>query len=174
MKDFDIEKLERKNIYHLPEDTFEKMQAAVFAQMTPVKKAPVFKLSWALAAAASLALIFGVTFIFDSDNETQTEVQTVAVKTDETPKTQSTEAYQTLQSDVEAADENTQTVANIDRNTYTQTTTNNVVKSASSATQISRKTAEQEMTEYLDSFTSAEIAEVSKNSSQDVYLDLYN
>ncbi|KQR95254.1 hypothetical protein ASG01_05240 [Chryseobacterium sp. Leaf180] len=173
MKDFDIENLERKNIYHLPENTFEKMQAGVFAQMKPVKKAPVFKLSWALAAAASLALIFGVTFIFNNGNETQKNIQSVAVKTDQNTKTQSTETYQTLQSDVAEAEQN-QTGANVDRQSYPQTASNTRRNNNQNAVQVSGKSAEQEMTEYLDSFSSSDIAEVSKNSSQDVYLDLYN
>jgi hypothetical protein len=33
---------------------------------------------------------------------------------------------------------------------------------------------ETRMNEYLDSFSNSEIAELASNSTQDVYLDLYN
>ncbi|MFC3160016.1 hypothetical protein ACFOEQ_17370 [Chryseobacterium arachidis] len=61
MNDFDLEKLERKNIYTIPENLFETVQENVMNKVLPAKKAPIFKLNWAYAAAASLALIFGAT-----------------------------------------------------------------------------------------------------------------
>ncbi len=71
MKEFDIEKLERKNIYTVPENLFENIQERVMNDIKPEQKAPapVFKLNWMYAAAASLALIFGVTFIINSNND---------------------------------------------------------------------------------------------------------
>jgi hypothetical protein len=63
MKEFDIEKLERKNIYTVPENLFENIQESVMNDIKTSKKAPVFKLNWMYAAAASLALIFGATYV---------------------------------------------------------------------------------------------------------------
>ncbi|GAA5091689.1 hypothetical protein GCM10023210_19520 [Chryseobacterium ginsengisoli] len=176
INDFDLEQLERKNIYTVPENLFETVQENVLNNVLPAKKkAPIFKLNWAYAAAASLALIFGATFVFNNENPNE-DVKQNTVNNHE-PKTESQIAYETLQSDLTSVDNNNQTVGSQDDNksiaqdnSTEKTTTeakNQTVKPVS-------KQNEVQMNEYLDSFSNSEITELASNSTQDVYLDLYN
>lgn len=176
LNDFDLEKLERKNIYTMPENVFEKVQGSVLNHvLAPKKKAPVFKLNWAYAAAASLALIFGATFVFNNENPEDGQ-QNYVVKNNE-PKTESQIAYETLQSDLTSVENNNQTVEDQGNNKSvaqndtaaktTAETKDQTVKSVS-------KQNEAQVNDYLDSFSNSEITELASNSNQDVYLDLYN
>lgn len=176
INDFDLEKLERKNIYAVPEKLFENIQENVLKNVLPAKKkAPIFKLNWAYAAAASLALIFGATFVFNNENSGGVQ-QKFAVNNNE-PKTESQIAYETLQSDLTSVENNDQkvenqpssnSVAQDDRTEkVTNETKNQTVKPVS-------KQNEAQINEYLDSFSNSEITELASNSTQDVYLDLYN
>ncbi|MEF9480259.1 hypothetical protein OWR28_23485 [Chryseobacterium sp. 1B4] len=115
MKEFDIEKLERKNIYTVPENLFENIQESVMNDIKTSKKAPVFKLNWMYAAAASLALIFGATYVFNSDNDSTEQIlnsKTTYVANNGEPKTESELAYETLKSDLTSVENNNQTVEN--------------------------------------------------------------
>jgi len=176
MNDFDLEKLERKNIYAVPDNLFETVQENVINSVMPVKKAPIFKLNWMYAAAASLALIFGATFVFNNTNDNIAE-QKYAVN-EQKPKTESQMAYETLESDLTSVENNNQTVrnqenkkavaANNDRaETVNDNEKNKTVKAVSTQ-------KEGQMNEYLDSFSTSEISELASNSTQDVYLDVYN
>ncbi|SDQ44281.1 hypothetical protein SAMN05421664_1619 [Chryseobacterium soldanellicola] len=176
MKDFDIEKLERKNIYRVPDNLFENIQEKVMNDVKANKKAPIFKLNWAYAAAASLALIFGATFVFNSIDRTKDKEgsqPTYAVNGQQS-KTESELAYETLKSDLTSVENNNQTVVNQEskNNTYTQVTDNKAEKKQT--VKPAAKKVETQMNEYLDSFSNSEISELASNSTQDVYLDLYN
>ncbi|MCT2408747.1 hypothetical protein NZD88_14455 [Chryseobacterium antibioticum] len=177
MKEFDIEKLERKNIYKVPDDLFENIQNSVMNEVKANKKAPVFKLNWMYAAAASLALIFGATYVFNSDNDPAKDgvnSKTYAVN-EKQPKTESERAYETLESDLTSVENNNQTVSNqISKAvSYTPKTGGNNV-TAQQPVKAGVKKEETKMNEYLDSFSNSEISELASNSTQDVYLDLYN
>lgn len=182
MKEFDLEKLERKNIYTAPENLFENIQERVMNDIKTEQKtpAPVFKLNWMYAAAASLALIFGVTFIYNSNNDSADKnlnsKQGYAINKGE-PATESELAYETLKNDLTSVENNNQTVVNQKNNTSfavkseeggeKETVSQKIVKPVT-------KKEETRMNEYLDSFSNSEIAELASNSTQDVYLDLYN
>lgn len=66
MKDFDIEKIKRENIFIVKENVFESMQAKVLAEVIPKKAGRIINLKWAYAAAAAIAMIFGFTFLNNS------------------------------------------------------------------------------------------------------------
>ncbi|AZB09414.1 hypothetical protein EG344_11570 [Chryseobacterium sp. G0162] len=182
MKEFDIEKLERKNIYTVPDNLFENIQERVMNDIKAEQKAPapVFKLNWMYAAAASLALIFGVTFIYNSNNDSADKElnskEAYAMHKGE-PQTEAELAYETLKGDLTSVENNNQTVVNQKNNTSLavkseggnekETVSQKVVKPVN-------KKEETRMNEYLDSFSNSEIAELASNSTQDVYLDLYN
>ena len=68
MKNLDIEKLERKNSYEVPNDFFTKMQENVLKETTHKKEARIFKLNWAYSAAAAVAVLFGITFFVNQNN----------------------------------------------------------------------------------------------------------
>lgn len=178
MKEFDLEKLERKNIYTVPDHLFENIQENVMNDIKTSKKAPVFKLNWMYAAAASLALIFGATYVFNSDNDsTENRLNSKMAYAKGEPKTESELAYETLKSDLTFVENNNQTIENQKNNTTYAVKSENVNEKTTGSPQPVRtvnKKEETRMNEYLDSFSNSEIAELASNSTQDVYLDLYN
>ncbi|WP_263601902.1 hypothetical protein [Chryseobacterium sp. PET-29] len=176
LNDFDLEKLERKNIYTVSENMYDDVQNHVINKVISRKQAPVFRLNWAYAVVASLALIFGATFVFTSDNEATKangdENVTYAVNE---PKTESEIAYETLQSDLTSVENNDQkVVAQNDNKSIAKKETGKQQKTEAQPVKSASKKQETQMNEYLDSFTSSEISELASNSTQDVYLDLYN
>lgn len=180
MRDFDIEKLERKNIYRMPDDLFETVQEKVMSEVKAGKQAPVFKLKWAYAAAASLALIFGATFVFNSYNETSESserTQTAYVADNTEKKTESQIAYETLKSDLTSVESNNQTHESEQSKRSLAKENKTEKASAGIKNQTAKplsKENEAQMNAFLDSFTNSEISELASNSTQDVYLDLYN
>ncbi|KQK27445.1 hypothetical protein AR438_02120 [Chryseobacterium aquaticum] len=178
MKGFDLEKLERKNIYKISDHLFENVQENVMSELSAKRKAPIFKLNWAYAAAASLALIFGSTFLYNSYSDSE-ENNTSAVNfasNNPEPKKESEIAYETLKSDLTSVEKNNQTIENQQINQQIKAVAYVPEKTEVKPQNIKKvsKKAEAQMTEYLDSFSSSEIAELANNSTQDVYLDLYN
>ncbi|WP_415324721.1 hypothetical protein [Chryseobacterium sp. MMS23-Vi53] len=176
VNDFDLEKLERKNIYTVPENLFQNVQENVLKNVLPVKKAPIIKLNWGYAVAASLALVFGVTFVFNSVNDTKPATsEGVYASNVQQPKTESEIAYETLKSDLTSVENNNQTVVNQDDNkTFARDNTTPQKEETKTVKPVSRKQEEAQVNEYLDSFSNSEITELASNSTQDVYLDLYN
>ena len=175
VNDFNLENLERKNIYKVPENLFENIQDNVLNEIKADKKAPIFKLNWGYAAAASLALIFGSTFLYNSYSDSKKDSTEVYVN-NTAPKKESEIAYETLQSDLTSLENDHQTTENQQPNLQVRTVAHVPQKTEEKPQTIkpvSKKT-EAQMTEYLDSFSNSEIAELANNSTQDVYLDLYN
>lgn len=174
---FDLEKLERKNIYIVPENMFENIQDSVLTGIKADKKAPIFKLNWGYAAAASLALIFGSTFLYNSFSDSNKDQDfTENYATNSTPKKESEIAYETLKSDLTSIENNDQTSDNQQINPQIRTVADIPQKTEAkpqTVKPVSKKT-EAQMAEYLDSFSNSEITELANNSTQDVYLDLYN
>lgn len=175
---FDLEKLERKNIYTVSENVFGNIQDHVVNKVLPRKKAPVFRINWAYAAAASLALIFGATFVFSNDdNSGKTEHTAAHAVKNPQPETESQMAYETLKSDLTSVENDHQNTESQKNSTSvaqnkTQVKTDNQ-KAAETGKTVSKQD-EAQMNEYLDSFSNSEISELASNSTQDVYLDLYN
>lgn len=177
MKEFDLEKLERKNIYKVPDDIFSTVQERVMNDVKANKKAPIFKLNWIYAVAASLALIFGITFVLSSDEVTKDSdnSEEIYAQNRQTPKMESEIAYETLKSDLTSVENNNQ-IAVYQVNEKPVNTQKNEIKNASrrqTVKAVSKKN-ETRINEYMDSFSNSEIAELANNSPQDVYLDLYN
>lgn len=180
MKEFDIENLERKNIYTVPDDIFKNIQDNVMNDIKTSKKAPVFKLNWMYAAAASLALIFGATYVFNSDSdsaEKRLNSKEGFAASKSKPKTDGELAYETLTSDLTSVENNNQTGENQKNNTtyaFKSDVENEKATASPKPVKAVIKKEENRMNEYLDSFSNSEIAELASNSTQDVYLDLYN
>jgi len=174
-KTFDLDNLERKNIYTIPENLFETVQGNVLQTIKAEKKAPIFKMNWGYAVAASVALIFGVTFVYNTTSEKAVNVvpDKIYAETKDVPEKESQMAYETLASDLTSVENNNQkTVNQVDIKPVVRQVAEN---SREVKTQKAVKAAtEVEMNEYLEALTSSEIAELAANSSQDVYLDLFN
>lgn len=199
MKNFDIEQLERKNIYKTPDNFFASMQENVLKQAVhaPVKeitrseaKIIPMKTNWLYAAAAALALLLGLGFFIRNINSTPDNNQLAANNTAvETLSAQSQNAGTTEPFTVEttqpgdAAMQDLTFEENSNQNiAQTETAVSNRVKAVASnvsttktsVTKTAKVNKEEPLEQILTSFTSAELAEMSKDAEMDVYLDLYN
>lgn len=168
---FDVENLDRKNIYKVPDHLFENIQNKVLTEIKVEKKAPIIKLNWAYAAAACLALVFGGSLVYNGISDAE-PVNTLA---EITPKKESQIAYETLQEDLTSVESSNQTADNQNTKPIVSNAVHSVqTKTKAKVVTASAKLTEKQMNEYLDSFTSSEIADLAVNGNQDVYLDLYN
>ena len=182
MKNLDIEKLERKNIYQAPEDFFEEMQAKVFKEITTVKKARIISMNWAYSAAAAIAIIFGVTFFVNSNGVEENVQNPIANVESSSPSGEvSADRSQISNNDLEEAgtinleDKRQQVVE--ERKIAAQpmaVVTPKTEKYIPESKKVSRGKAEIPMDQIISSFTSADLADLSRNTEQDIYLDLYN
>lgn len=186
MENFDIEKLSREMPYKIPNNTFETMQNNVLAKTLNKKQAPIYKLKWIYAAAAVILLIFGANFIINYDGKTNEELpnnQAVAkVETDNlqnnSTKIQATIPNEIEQNNAQTPNENKASTSNL---TLTEIPNQKINKTAQINTNLatSKKLninppADLQIDAVLDGFSSSEIASLSNNTEQDVYLDLYN
>ena len=184
MKNLDIEHLERKNIYKVPEESFfAEIQANVLKETAPKKETKTVKLNWMYAAAAAMAMVFGATFVINQNekaepqNLTATEISnqnTSIVNNSESiikPENEATIAYQTLNNDLTSIEVNypkeSETKVKVAENTETKSVATKNVQTAV-------QTPEVQVDQILSSFTSTELADLGKNAEQDIYLDLYN
>ena len=184
MKNLDIEHLERKNIYKVPDESFfTEIQAKVLQETAPKKETKTVKLNWMYAAAAAMAMVFGATFVIkqnekaEPQNLTATEIsnQNTSIVTNSEsiikPDSEAKIAYQTLNDDLTSIKVNdpkeSKTIINVAQNAETK-------RVASKNIQTAVQTPEVQVDQLLSSFTSTELADLGNNSEQDIYLDLYN
>lgn len=175
MKEFDLDKLERKTPYKVPENFFEEMQANVLKQTTnkEKKETKVFRLHFSAVTsiAAALALIFGFTFLWKTNQAyITTPTNTDSMVIVKTP-TEESNVFKnqdlTTVSEVHQVAKEIQKQADIINNTTTNTGTASNIKTPA-------KTADLNYDQLLNSLTDEELKELSKNSDQDIYLELFN
>ena len=182
MKNLDIEKIERKNIYKIPDNFFEEMQMKVLAEIAPKKEAKIIKMNWAYSAAAAIAMIFGITFFVtqkDKNSELAApkneivskgnDIVTHSNSVDE-PKKEAVVAYQTLEKDLTNVVASNQKESSAPK-TIIENNKNDVVVQKNTPTS---QNSEAQVDQILANFSSADLADLGKNVEQDVYLDLYN
>ncbi|WP_407406121.1 hypothetical protein [Chryseobacterium sp.] len=167
----DIDCIERKNIYKKSHNLFEEIQNNVLKEIKVEKKAPIFNLKWTYAVAASLALLFGSAYLYNT-NDTNGLYNAKAYAVTTNDKTESEVALETLENDLTSVENNNHKEENGSINTIASIPEKKEVKKI--ALKPVLKQTEAQMVEYLDSFTSSEIEDLATNSTQDVYLDLYN
>ncbi|SFI29882.1 hypothetical protein [Halpernia frigidisoli] len=183
MENLDIEKLSRKMPYKLPENTFETVQKNVLEKTLVKKEAPIFNLKWFYAAAAVILLIVGFNFFInsnnnvDSDNGSQLAKSTVVDQNSRnlTAASENQSLVQNMASDtnqsVETSDDLTsRKISHLNVKAESQNVaTATIVKQNKNSIP-----TEDKVDDVLDEFSSSEIASLSNNTEQDVYLDLYN
>ena len=179
MKNLDIEKLERKNSYEVPNDFFTKMQENVLKETTHKKEARIFKLNWAYSAAVAVAVLFGITFFVNQNNNDASNAKNTiannnssAVKStlsNNKVKTEEAVAYENFEQDLTSVIENDQK-----NEVAIVSTSKNDNQPAEVINKEAVKNSEIQVDQILANFTSAELADLGKNTEQDIYLDLYN
>ena len=179
MKNLDIEKLERKNIYTAPDHFFEDIQARVLQQTSTQKQAKVIKMNWAYAAAAAVAMIFGITVFFNQNGEENSAVgemqsmtsvnsSSTSLSEEGQPQKEATIAYQILEKDLTS-------VAPVNQKEDEGAIAVSTRKETSEEVQnkVNAPNPEVQVDQILANFTSAELADLGKNTEQDIYMDLY-
>lgn len=178
MKDFDIEKLKRENVFKTPDGFFENMQEKVLQETVPVSRGKIIKLNWAYSAAAAIALLVGVTVFVNSESKLgqQTFAQNASAAkdsatytlSDNKPQTEEAVALDILEKDLTSVQQNhpkeNKETSHVSRN----------ANLTDQQKQIKNPNPEVQVDQILASFTSAELADVGRNTEQDIYLDLYN
>lgn len=180
MKEFDIEKLKRENIFKTPDSFFEELQKKVLQETIPVKQGKLINLKWAYSAAAAIALLIGMSVLFNADptveNQLITRIEPVhsdyetntlsVVK----PESKEHEALHILEEDLTL-------VAEIHQKQHTEHSNLSVNKTVDVENEKEYRknpTPEVQVDQILANFTSAELATFGRNTEQDIYLDLYN
>lgn len=186
MKNFDIENLERKNTYKIPEGFFGKMQENVIREtgvsqekhITTDKKGKIFKLNFSYAVAASLVLLFGI-FAFNQFGNSETEHHLQSTFSDSTrivseqqPHSEAVQAYKALESEIEQAESNTNPVAS--RTIAVQTVKPEDKKTGTSPGKTKLVSSEVQMDQVMSQLSRTELADLGRAAEQDIYLDLYN
>lgn len=192
MKNFDIEQLQRKNIYRLPNDFFSEMQENVLQKTVQKQQIIVDKAetkvvllksrTW-YSIAAVIALILGFGFIVKnvntdsgetlliSNNFSKNHTQKVWNSKDNyhSSENKNHSSHLMTQNDI-MQDNNASNVAKTI--SIARMPTNSLEREIINEPKIHRN--EENMEKLIVSFTSSELADVSKNTDMDVYLDLYN
>ena len=131
-----------------------------------------------LAAAAAVAMIFGITFFVNQGGEENTAVTETQALTTNTPsvntltepevQNEATVAYKILENDLTSA-------ASVNQKGNKEQFAVSTKAGTSAEVQNKTKTLnpEVQVDQILAGFTSAELADLGKNTEQDIYLDLY-
>ena len=179
MKEFDIDKLKRENIFKTPVGFFDDMQSKVLQEITPVPSGKIMKLNWIYSAAAAIALLIGVSVFFNSEPAVETD----AVAQQFPQETSAMSALAEVQPekikipDLNIVQEDLTSSSQIYQNRKSEPKINSAQGKASFATQKEKGVKinpELQVDQILSSFTSAELANLGRNTEQDIYLDLYN
>lgn len=182
MKNLDIEKLERSNVYKIPENFFEEMQAKVLTEIMPVKKGRMISMNWAYSAAAAIAIIFGVTFFVNNDG-VEKNIQNPIANVESTSVNEIISGNNTIIGEEnlvkqnEIILENSKVIKPVEGNKVRSNpvaVVSQVKKYTPESSKVVIESAEIPMDQILSSFTSADLADLGRNTEQDIYLDLYN
>lgn len=169
MKEFDLYKLERKNIYKTPGNFFEEVQENVVKQTInkEKKETKVFKFSVITSIAATIVLVFGFTFLWKTD---QADITNPA-ETDNLPKIniQKTEINVLDKQDAVSKTRDAATEIKANNNTVSI-----LVAKTPKINKIEPKTNDLNYDQLLNSLSDDELKELTKNTDQDIYLELYN
>lgn len=191
MKNLDIEKLERKNIYTTPNNFFENVQENVLQKTTflldkekvATKTSKIIQINWWYAAAAAVVIMFGTLFFY---NNKESEVPNIAQnkKQNMEPATTKTvaqiEPTENPNSNLISDENYNSPKSNL--NSLEKNETKEIKKQQISIAKIEqpkkvstqKSNTDEQVEMILASFSNEEIAAISKNTEQDVYLDLYN
>ncbi len=176
MKNLDIEKLERKNIYTKEHVSFTEMQANVLRTIAPEKKTKIISLKWFYAAAAAIALVLGFNLFINTNNPSQ-ELENQLATVQDAIEARTDTAYAMPEIADQAHPELPAAPAiTIAQNKPQQSalSANSTHSQRAEKTTPSAKTTELQMDQVLSNFPVAELADLGNHAEQDVYLELYN
>ena len=169
MKKIDIEKWERKTP-KLPENFFEEMQEKVLDKTVRVEKRPVkrFKINPVWASAATIAVVFGISFFVNFKNKNEEVTQNPQLVQTENVSTLNQEQNTEPQIDVVGQEVT-------DNQSYTESKTSFAGQSSDvvSKQKVKNLSTKLKMEEVLNVMSEEELQELAINYEQDTFLDLY-
>lgn len=195
MKNFDIENIERKNIYKTPENFLDQVQESVLQKISQENTIPqttkIFKLNWVYVVAASLTLLFGlVTFFnYEENNEQQISEQ----KIDTVYASNNSPQENLINNEIIETETQVENKGSIKTNhtinptikttQVSNTKSGNNIRYANQQNKlVTKKTenktqpvsSEAQLDQVIKEMSNTEIADIGIAAEQDVYLDLYN
>lgn len=190
MENFDIEKLERRNIYTAPDDFFAEMQNNVLHRTVGADIKPVHKIesnatinsnkNWWYAAAAAIVMLFGFGFFYSNLNSNKENFQPQLAETTPIPETPKIEADEIIASEPIVA-QNTEedltktTVSHpMNRNVSSPVVAKTLRTAPAENVKVKTVSAESRAEEIISSLPQEDIMMLAKETEPDVYLELYN
>jgi hypothetical protein len=158
------------------------MQLNVLSETMPKKEAKIVKLNWAYSAAAAVALLFGITFFVnqqDADTDLVSSEKQIANNVD-VVATDSLPVDNLEKPSVVSTPNAEQDLTNVVASNQTESTVpSDIVEQKKSSLGNQEKistfqNSDSQVDQILANFSSADLADLGKNTEQDVYLDLYN
>lgn len=174
MKNFNLDNLDKKTPYKIPENFFEEMQDNVLEKIEKKqhKETKIFRLNYSVVTslAAALALIFGFTFLWKTN---QTDISknsdTVSNNQPKTTVNQENNSNNSLENtDIATIQDVQKTIKTVEETNAVNTKTN------SEKTDPVIANTDENYEQLLNSLTEDELTELTKNSDHDIYLELYN
>ena len=163
---YDIEKLERKTPYELPENVFEEVQKNVLEKTLPRKETKVFSLQKIWWAAAAIILFIGLGSVLrtGSNPETQVAQSKVSTPTPTIDNTKNTDVEDIVLQEVKEVEE--KLVATPEKPAVAI-----AKKEEQKPVNISKE--KENLDEVLNSFSDEELKALTSTVDHDVYMDLY-
>jgi hypothetical protein len=185
MENFDIEKISRETPYYLPKDTFKTMQSDVLKKTLNMRQAPIFNLKWVYLMAAIVLLIVGANFLIRTSvkKDNLENVQLISKNEIILHQNKMAQTFVNPNHETVQKNENSQNKNFEDASDLTSVPVSHLIVKKQPSNNVNLATAnnlkgnpptEAQIDEVLDSFSSSEIASLSNDTEQDVYLDLYN
>lgn len=174
MKNFNLDHLEKKTPYKIPENFFEEMQNNVLNKIekNTTEKPKVFRLNFSVitSLAATLALIFGFTFLWKTN---QTDISKTSETVSNNPKNTTVNQQNSNTHTLEKTD--IATIEDVQKTIKSVEETNMInAKSTSEKTTPIIANTDENYEQLLNSLSEDELTELTKNSDHDIYLELYN
>lgn len=174
MKNFNLDNLDKKTPYKIPENFFEEMQGNVLKKIEkkPHKEAKVFRLNYSVVTslAAALALIFGFTFLWKTNQaDISKNSDTVSNNQPKTTVNQENNSNNPLENtDIATIQDVQKTIKKVEETNAINAKTN------SEKTNPVIANTDDNYEQLLNSLSEDELTELTKNSDHDIYLELYN
>ena len=165
MENFDLDQLQKKSPYRVPENFFEDMQENVLKKTRKQghKQPKIFKINFSTITsfAAALALIFGVAFLWKTNQTEITKPSKILKDTLIENVSKKDDSVLDLTQKVEIQKEENEERLSLPENK--PLAKNDIIGGN-----------DNNYEQLLNSLTDDDITELSKNSDQDIYLELYN
>ncbi len=165
MENFDLDQLQKKSPYRVPENFFGDMQENVLKKTRKQghKQPKIFKINFSTitSVAAALALIFGVAFLWKTNQTEITKPSKILKDTLIENVSKKDDSVLDLTQKVEIQKEENEERLSLPENK--PLAKNDIIGGN-----------DNNYEQLLNSLTDDDITELSKNSDQDIYLELYN